>query len=93
MFPFVQVFPVPSYNSAFAVASLRPFEFDGMTMSGRVAAIPAGSFSPGQQTALGAFYETAVPQVVRRGEPLPPPPAGLNRDLFPRDEYFINNGG
>ncbi len=93
VFPFVQVFPVPSYNSAFAVASLRPFEFDGMTMSGRVAAIPAGSFSPGQQTALGAFYETAVPQVVRRGEPLPAPPAGLNRDLFPRDEYFINNGG
>lgn len=92
VFPYVQVFQVPSYSSAFAVAGRQPFRFDGAQVAGRVAAIEPGAFSPGQQNALKLFYESARPQVVRQGEPLPPArPGDLNADLFPRDEYFVNN--
>ena len=93
VFPYVQVFPVASYNSAFAVASLQPFAFDARQAADRVAALAPGSFTPSQQNSLKVFYESVRPHVVRRGEALPAVgPSGLNRDLFPRDEYFINNG-
>ena len=92
VFPYVQVFPVASYNSAFAVASLQPFAFDARQAADRVAALAPGSFTPSQQNSLKVFYESVRPHVVRRGEALPAVgPSGLNRDLFPRDEYFINN--
>ena len=43
---------------------------------------------------LGDAREHAQLTHVRRGEPRtePTPESGLNRDLHPRDEYFLNDG-
>ena len=93
VFPYVQVFPVASYNSAFAVASLQPIGFDADAVADRmVQYVAPGSFNPGQSASLEAFLRAAVPQVARDGEELGRADADdVNRDLFPRDEYFINN--
>ena len=52
-------------------------------------------FVPGTRAchAAAQFFETAQLTHVRRGEARPATPeAELNRDLRPRDEYFLNDG-
>ena len=50
------------------------------------------AFSPEQYASLRTFFETAEPQCLRAGAPgAPVPDSALNHDLFPRDEYFLNN--
>lgn len=91
VFPHVLRFTVPSYDgSQFMVASQRPITFDRAAVLERFRALePAKMFSPAQAASLLNFLSTVEPgevSVVRRiGED------GLNHDLAPRDEYFLNN--
>ena len=91
VFPHVLRFTVPSYDgSQFMVASQRPITFDRAAVLERFRAMePARMFSPAQAARLLDFLTTVEPgevSVVRRigGD-------GLNHDLAPRDEYFLNN--
>ena len=91
VFPHVLRFTVPSYDgSQFMVASQRPITFDRAAVLERFHAMePEKVFSPAQAASLLQFLSTVEPgevSVVRRiGD------EGLNRDLAPRDEYFLNN--
>jgi len=91
VFPHVLRFTVPSYDgSQFMVASQRPITFDRAAVLDRFRAMePEKMFSPAQAASLLQFLSTVEPgevSVVRKiGD------AGLNRDLAPRDEYFLNN--
>ena len=93
VFPYVVRFTVPSYNgSQFVVASRRPIPFDRDTVLGRLSAVPEGSFSPEQTKAFVDFVRAVVPETIRDGEPMVPvDEEDLNRDLRPRDEFFLNN--
>ncbi|HVE76549.1 MAG TPA: fused MFS/spermidine synthase [Actinomycetota bacterium] len=90
VFPHVVQFSVESYNnSVFVVGSKNPFTFDRAGVLGRFDALgPELRFSESQAQSLRHFFESVEPQSA--------PPANarsdqLNRDLFPRDEYFLNN--
>ena len=50
------------------------------------------AFSPEQYASMRQFLENAQPLCLRNGQP-PAPVAddAVNHDLFPRDEYFLNN--
>ena len=91
VFPHVLRFTVPSYDgSQFMVASQRPITFDRAAVLERFRAMdPSRMFSPAQAASLLEFLSTVEPgevSVVRRiGDD------GLNHDLAPRDEYFLNN--
>ena len=91
VFPHVLRFTVPSYDgSQFMVASQRPITFDRAAVLARFRAMePEKMFSPAQAASLLQFLSTVEPgevSVVRQiGDD------GLNHDLAPRDEYFLNN--
>lgn len=91
VFPHVMLFEVPTYNcSQFLVASRSPVVFDRPAVISRfLATDPERAFGSGLAASLSTFFNTVEPTVL-------PPPARvgedeLNRDLFPRDEYFLNN--
>jgi spermidine synthase len=91
VFPHVLRFTVPSYDgSQFMVASQKPITFDRAAVLERFRALePTKMFSPAQAASLLQFLSTVEPgevSVVRRI-----PDDGLNHDLAPRDEYFLNN--
>ncbi len=94
VFPYVMAFTVDSYGgSQFFVATEEPIEFDRERILARLDAIdPATAFSPVQAGSISAFLSTVDPVPVQAGGP-----SGvvaedqLNRDLAPRDEYFLNN--
>lgn len=91
VFPHVLRFIVPSYEgSQFMVASQRPIVFDRAAVLERFRAMqPSSMFSAAQAASIEQFLSTVEPgevSVVRRiGDD------GLNHDLAPRDEYFLNN--
>ncbi|MGH9264371.1 MAG: fused MFS/spermidine synthase [Acidimicrobiales bacterium] len=93
VFPYVMRFTVENYyGSQFVIASRRPIPFDRQAVLDRLAALPPGSFTSAQGDSLAGFVRTVQPEHVRRGGPLVPvDDGGLNRDLRPRDEYFLNN--
>ena len=94
VFPHVLEFTVPSYHDArFFVASARPIAFDRAAVLARFEDLDPGRwFTPEQSRSLHHFLSTVEPVVVRDGgPPKPVDPGGLNRDLAPRDEYFLNN--
>jgi hypothetical protein len=72
------------------VASQKPITFDRAAVLERFRALePTKMFSPAQAASLLQFLSTVEPgevSVVRRI-----PDDGLNHDLAPRDEYFLNN--
>ena len=92
VFPYVVRFTVPTYrDSPFVVAGNEPIPFDRAALLGHLEA-EQDAFSPPQYASMRQFLETATPQCLRNGQPLTPvPPEAVNRDLFPRDEYFLNN--
>jgi spermidine synthase len=93
-FPYVLEFTVDTYHGArFFVASERPFDFDREAVLARYAALDPGRwFSPRQARSIQEFLSTAEPVVLRDGgPPRPVERTGVNRDLAPRDEYFLNN--
>ena len=93
VFPYVSRFIVPSYrDSPFVIASNEPITFDRAALLEHLEA-ERDAFSPEQFASMRQFLETVQPQCLRAAEEIPPvPDDALNRDLFPRDEYFLNNG-
>ena len=95
-YPYVATLKVPSYNdSEFYLASRSPLELDRETLLERFDAMPDAALSPGQRADLRAFIATMEPECVNNGKRAPRPPTSdlENRDLRPRDEYFLTNGG
>jgi spermidine synthase len=91
VFPHVATIVGPG-PATFLIASNEPLPYDRATTLARFRAVPALSLSEGQRASLARFLGHAELVHVRSGEP--PPPAReteLNRDLFPRDEYFLND--
>jgi spermidine synthase len=78
----------------FLIASNDPIVGDRTAALARYRARPHGMLSPEQRASLESFFEHPSFQHVRRGEPrsAPAPESTLNRDLHPRDEYFLNDG-
>ncbi len=91
VFPHVLRLSVASYDgSQFMIASQQPIVFDRAAILERFRALdPGRAFSPAQEASITNFLMTVDPgevSVVKQiGE------GGLNRDLAPRDEYFLNN--
>ena len=77
----------------FLIASNDPIPADRGHALARFRARPHGGLSPEQRASLERFLEHAELTHVRRGEPrpTPTPEQELNRDLHPRDEYFLND--
>lgn len=91
VFPYVQRFDVPSYGSAFFLAASEPVTFDRDEVLARFDALPADAFAPEQRARLREWFATVVPVCHAADQPLTPLPEGsTNRDLEPRDEYFLN---
>jgi spermidine synthase len=94
VFPYVFAFSVPYYfNSKFLVASDEPLAFNResllLTFDG---VARTGSFLPQQAESLRKWLEGTQPELLSDGNPgTTSPEDQLNRDLFPRDEYFLNN--
>ena len=91
VFPYVATIVGPG-PATFLVASNEPLPNDLADAVQRFRARPHGQLRPEQRASLGRFLEHAQLTQVRRGEP----PAAvsetqLNRDLHPRDEYFLND--
>jgi spermidine synthase len=80
--------------ATFLVASNDALPADVGDALARFRARPHGALSPEQRASLERFFEHAQLTHVRRGEPrsTPTPESELNRDLHPRDEYFLNDG-
>jgi len=93
-----QVFPhvattVGPGPATFLVASNEPLPADLTDALARFRSRPHGALSPEQRASLESFFEHAELTHVRRGEPrAETPEVDLNRDLHPRDEYFLNDG-
>ncbi|MFZ4517028.1 MAG: hypothetical protein ACOYOP_01470 [Microthrixaceae bacterium] len=89
VFPHVAVVEVGAYNgSRFVVASNEPLDLDPQRLRRRFdeAAVPAGDRER-LWRALSTISAACDPSA-----PVPPEDE-LNRDLHPRDEYFLNNPG
>lgn len=85
------LFDVPSYfGSRFALASDTPIAFDRATVLERLATTDLSTLPPGLAEGLDRFVTDAAPTPVRGGKPVPAD--RRNEDLFPRDEYWLNNG-
>ena len=93
VFPHVATAVGPG-RAVFLIASNQPLPDDHGQALSRFRARPSGALQPEQRASLERFFEHAQLTHVRRGEPRtePTPESGLNRDLHPRDEYFLNDG-
>jgi spermidine synthase len=90
VFPHVATTVGPG-KAVFLVASNDPLPDDRTAALARFRARPHSGLSSQQHASLEAFFERAELTRVRSGEPRLPPDAGLNHDLHPRDEYFLND--
>jgi spermidine synthase len=94
VFPHVSLLSVPSYlGLVFFLASDEPLVLDAAVLADRVdgASLDLG-LTPEQAASLRGFFAAPTPLCARAGPPTAP--VGdhqLNHDLFPRDEYFLNN--
>ena len=92
VFPYVATTVGPG-PATFLVASNEPLPDDLEDAVQRYRARPHGQLSPEQRASLGRFLVHAQLTPVRRGGPRAAvPETQLNRDLHPRDEYFLNDG-
>lgn len=93
VFPYVSRFTVAGYyGSQFVIASRQPIPFDRPAVLDRLSGLAPGSFSAEQTQALSDFVRHVEPEQIRSGGPhVPVEQRDLNRDLRPRDEYFLNN--
>ena len=98
VFPHVLGFTVPTYHfSQFFLASNEPLNYDGAEMQRRLDRLVASAngrfvLPEGRLESIRKVLGEAQPTPLRRGE-LTGEVGGdqVNRDLFPRDEYFLNN--
>jgi predicted membrane-bound spermidine synthase len=92
VFPHVATVEAPG-PATFLVASNEPLPGDLDAARARLSDRPHGGLSAEQRASLTRFFASAKLTHVRRGEPrAPAPELTLNRDLHPRDEYFLNDG-
>jgi predicted membrane-bound spermidine synthase len=94
VFPHVSTVDVPSATT-FLLASNDPIGADHATALARFRALAGrGTLTAKQQASLERFFAEVELEPVRRGEPrrARTPETQLNRDLYPRDEYFLNDG-
>lgn len=95
VFPYVMLFEVPTYyNSVFFVASKKPIEFDRAEVLQRFAQMsPDSGLSPEIKASAQTFLENTKPGCLIIPENVAPLTDDniVNRDLHPRDEYFLNN--
>ncbi|MDQ4068468.1 MAG: fused MFS/spermidine synthase, partial [Actinomycetota bacterium] len=95
VFPHVLRFSVASYQgSNFYVASEQPITFDREKVLARWRALqPEQAFPPEQVESITRFLTTVEPVKIGSapGPPVRLSEEDLNRDLAPRDEYFLNN--
>jgi spermidine synthase len=93
VFPHVVTTAVPEYHgSSMLLASRQPLVLDGAQLAARFERhVDAGSFDRRQREALRRFFAEASFVRVTRPRPRHVAEADLNRDLFPRDEYFLND--
>lgn len=95
VFPYVVSGKVPSYNdSQFYVASRSPIELDPEDLVARFDALADDALPPEQRAALRDFLAELELECVNGGTVAERPTSDLlNLDLWPRDEYFLTNGG
>lgn len=98
VFPHVLAFTVPTYHfSQFFLASDQPLHYDGAEMQRRLDTLVAAAgdrfvLPEGRLQSIRTVLGKARPVPLRAGEATGEvKPHQLNRDLFPRDEYFLNN--
>lgn len=94
VFRHVAVGEVPDYfASRFVVASNQPLRLHGPTLQKRLASLDLdASFNPEQKRRLVEFFGTMKLQRVRQRHKVAAlPDAHFNHDLYPRDEYFLND--
>ena len=94
VFPHVSTVEMPDATT-FLLASNDPIGVDEAAALARYRALAGNaSLSAKQQASLERFFADVALQPVRSGEPRSPatPETQLNRDLHPRDEYFLNDG-
>jgi spermidine synthase len=90
VFPYVSVIEVPGGRGQFLIAGNAPFQFDRARLLERVDAIQG--LLPAQHASIRTLFEKGQVQVLREGTVLVPRAEDVNVDLFPRDEYFLNDG-
>jgi hypothetical protein len=92
VFPHVVQFATPGYHgSTFFVAGRRPIAVDRATVLARLGRGRPDDGLPAERRAgLERFFADLVPVCVRRAPAGPAEDAAVNRDLRPRDEYFLN---
>ncbi len=94
VFPHAMRFTVATYDgSQFFVAGQQPLAFDRETVVARWRALQPTLALPAHQVeSITHFLTTVDPEVVGTGDRLGAVGEDdLNRDLMPRDEYFLNN--
>lgn len=97
VFPYVMELRVWSYfGSKYLLASDRPITFDRDDAVAKVRAAASAPDTPESERAqlsrLEDFFREAEVSCVANGSPRTPvDESALNRDLHPRDEYFLNN--
>ena len=90
-FDHLLLFDVPTYfGSRFALASQSPLPFDRPRVLAELATAELETLPPGLAEALERFLAEAQPSPIEGGRPVPA--ERRNEDLFPRDEYWLNNG-
>jgi spermidine synthase len=90
VFPHVLTFETPGGRGRFLIASRNTVAFDKPTVLERFSA-SSSRFSAQQRASIKAFLESVAPATERAGEPRSAfAEDAVNRDLFPRDEYFLN---
>jgi spermidine synthase len=80
-------------GAQFLIASNEPIPTDRAGALARFRSGADGAVAPQQRATLEWYFAHGVLTHVRRGEARarPTPESQLNRDLHPRDEYFLNN--
>lgn len=95
VFPHVVVLTVGGYNgSQLLLASRSPIELDPAVLTERFDALPTTAFDDAMRAGIREYLGSLEPECVTDGVVAPPArPDAQNRDLRPRDEYFLNQGG
>lgn len=94
-FPYVVTLTVPTYNdSPFYIASRSPIRLDPGILLERFDALGPDVLPADQRERLREMLASIQPACINDGEvPVRPTADLLNLDLWPRDEYFLSNGG
>lgn len=95
VFPYLIALRVDGYNygSVFMIGSRSPIKLDRQQVLDRLHALDPASFTKEQALNLEIFISFAEVFCYNNGTVLSGVPSyAENRDLRPRDEYFVNNG-